>query len=153
VRLVSEVVADPDPAAALAAIDPATTAVVPSPIPLEPGPPGSAWLVEDRPGRIAVATDAPGRRLLVLAEKNVDGWGATIDGEAVPVVRVYGDILGAVVEAGRHEVRFVFDPASLRLGRAVSLAAAGLALALGLGLAWRGPSGRATFRRRGGARA
>jgi hypothetical protein len=153
VRLVSEAVADADPASALAAIDPAATAVVPSPLLLEPGPPGNASLVEDRPGRITVATEAPGRQLLVLAEKHVDGWFAAVDGEAAPVVRVYGDFLGAVVEAGRHEVRFRFDPASLRIGRAVSLAAAALALALGLGLAWRRPPGRATFRRRGGARA
>jgi hypothetical protein len=142
VRLMSEAVADPDPASALASIDAATTAVVPAPIPLEPGPPGRASLVEDRPGRILIATEAPARRLLVLAEKHQDGWNVAVDGLPAELVRVYGDFMGAVVEAGRHEVRFRFDPASLRIGRAVSLAAAALALAL-LAVAWRRPPGQA----------
>jgi hypothetical protein len=142
VRLVSEAVADQDPASALASIDAATTAVVAAPIPLEPGPPGRASLVEDRPGRILIATEAPARRLLVLAEKHQDGWNVAVDGLPAELVRVYGDFMGAVVEAGRHEVRFRFDPASLRIGRAVSLAAAALALAL-LAVAWRRPPGQA----------
>lgn len=151
VRLVSEAVADPDPASALASIDAATTAIVPVPIALEPGPPGRASLVEDRPGRVLVATEAPARRLLVLAEKQQGGWSVAIDGRPADLVRVYGDFMGAVVEAGRHEVHFRFDPASLRIGRALSLAAAALALVL-LGVAWRRPPGQANLWR-GGPRA
>ena len=154
VRLVSEAVAHPDPAAALASIDVATTAIVPAPIPLEPGPPGRVSLVEDRPGRIGVATRAPGRRLLVLAEKYLDGWSVAIDGRPAELVRVYGDFMGAVVEPGRHEVRFRFDPASLRIGRSVSLAAAALSLVLAvLGVAWRRPPNHANLGREGEARA
>jgi hypothetical protein len=132
VRLVSEALAHPDPASQLASIDVATTAVVPAPISLEPGRPGSARLVEDRPGRIAVATRAPGRQLLVLAEKNADGWEVAVDGRPAELVRVYGDFMGAVVEAGRHEVRFRFEPASLRVGRVASLAALGVTVATAL---------------------
>ena len=151
VRLVTEAVANPSPASVLPRIDVATTAVVSAPLDLEPGPPGSAWLVEDRPGRIAITTDAPSRQLLVLAEKHVEGWSVEIDGRPAGLVRVYGDFMGALVDAGRHEARFRFDPASLRRGRAVSVAAAGLAL-VGLGVAWRPVAKQAKLGRGGGAR-
>lgn len=152
VRLVTDAVVDPDPASALARIDPATTAVVPAPLALgPPGPPGRATLVEDRPGRIAVETDAPTRQLLILAEKHLAGWNVAIDGRAAELVRVYGDFMGAVVDAGRHEVRFRFEPASLRRGRALSAAAGALAL-LGLAAAWRPTAKHANVGRGGGAR-
>jgi hypothetical protein len=136
VRLVTQALADPHPAALLPALDVGTTAVVAAPLRLEPGPPGRARLVEDRPGRIAVETDTQTRQLLVLAEKHLEGWQVEVDGSPAELVRVYGDFMGAVVEAGRHEVRFRFDPPTLRQGRAVSVAAGALALAA-LAVAWR----------------
>ncbi|MCZ6785376.1 MAG: hypothetical protein O7G30_18920, partial [Proteobacteria bacterium] len=122
VRLVTRAIQSAAPQADLRSIDIEAIALVAAPVALEPGPPGRATLVEDRPGRITVATEAETRQLLILAEKHLAGWQVRIDGEPAELVRVYGDFMGAVVEAGRNEVRFEFAPASLRVGGALTLA-------------------------------
>lgn len=96
------------------------------PLDLPGGRPGVAVIVEDRPGSIRVATETPTRQLLVLAERNHEGWQARVDGQSRPVLRVDGDFLGCVVEAGRHEAGFRFESGSLRLGARLSAAGAGL---------------------------
>jgi len=42
------------------------------------------------------------------------------------VLRVYGDFMGCVVDAGQHEVQFRFLPRSFAIGRWASLAGIGL---------------------------
>jgi hypothetical protein len=128
VRLVGRAVASDDPAHDLGDIDPATTALVTHPLDLDDVPAGTAMLVEERPGRLRIDTEAPGQQLLVVAESHDPGWEVTIDGKAAEVERVNGDFLGCVVSAGGHAVEFVFRPAVLRQGRMLSLA--GLAAAL-----------------------
>jgi hypothetical protein len=125
-RLVSRAVASSNPGRAIHAVDIATTAVVSEPLPLEDGPAGTVSMAQDRPGWIRVGAIAPARQLLVVSESWHEGWRVTVDGEARPLVRVYGDFIGAVVEAGAHEVEVRFRPRSLEWGKRLS--------ALGLGL-------------------
>jgi hypothetical protein len=101
-------------------IDVATTALVSGPLELDGGPPGTATLVSDRPGRVSIAVEAPSRQLLVLAESFHPGWRVKVDGERRRVVAVYGDFLGCEVGAGRHQVEFFFEPSSLRRGAVLS---------------------------------
>ncbi len=122
VRLVGAVRASDDPARDLSAIDPATTALTARPLALDGGPPGTAVLLDERPGRLRIECESPGRQLLVVAESHDPGWEARIDGVPVEVERVNGDFLGCAVEAGRHLVEFRFCPAVLRKGLLVSLA-------------------------------
>ena len=116
VRLVSRVVKSHAPGKDIDGIDLETTALVAEPLQLEEGPPGRASISSDRPGRISIATIATSRQLLVLAESYHDGWRATVDGQDRPVLRVYGDFMGCVVEPGEHAVSFSFEPRSVRLG-------------------------------------
>ncbi len=95
-------------------------AVVDTPLSLPVSEPGHARAVVDSPGQIEVETSAPGRQLLVTTESYDAGWVATIDGAAVPIVRVSGDFLGCVVEAGRRRVAFDFRPRSLASGYLIS---------------------------------
>jgi hypothetical protein len=88
----------------------------------------TAELVLDRPGHIEVLTQSPERQLLALAESYHAGWQATIDGRPCPVLRVDGDFLGCVVEAGRHQVDWQFHPRSLRDGALLSAGGLGLLL-------------------------
>jgi hypothetical protein len=118
-----------DPARDLVAVDPALTALVDAPLNLPGGAPGRAELLEDAPGRIRVRAHAPARRLLVLTEAHHVGWRASCDAAPCPVVPVFGDFLGAVVEAGVHEVAFRFEPPSVTRGLWLALAGA---LATGL---------------------
>ena len=49
------------------------------------------------------------------------GWKATIDGKAVEHFRADYLLRGLSVPAGRHSIRFVFDPDSVRKGDALAL--------------------------------
>lgn len=104
-------------------MDLVSTAVVEKELDLSPGAGGTAALSVDKPGRLAINTTADGRCLLVVAESFHPGWRATIDGEPVESLRVYGDFLGCVVGDGAHAVEFVFCPDGLRRGIYVSSAA------------------------------
>jgi hypothetical protein len=90
---------------------------------------GSARVDVDRPGRLAVKTSAPGRRLLATSERFHEGWSATADGKPIARVDVDG-FVGCIVEGGEHHVEFTFRPRSFVLG-CLTTAAGGILLALG----------------------
>ncbi len=125
-RLVGKLLEFPNANAAMHLIDPRTTAIVAGPLRVREGPPGTAKVISDRPGRIHVLTDAPTRQLLVLTERHDRNWKATVDGKPRRVVPVYGDFLGCVVDEGAHRVTFRYRPWSLRLGGRLSMLALGL---------------------------
>lgn len=66
--------------------------------------------------RLRVSVDAERPALLVTTETFYPGWKATVDREPATILRVDGAFRGVVVPAGSHEVRFVYQPLSLRLG-------------------------------------
>ena len=116
----------------LAFVEPDEVGLVGKELALPGGPAGSAFLDRDAPGSIHVLTRAASRQLLVVSESYHRGWRAMVDGEAVPVLRVYADFIGCVVPAGERRVEFEFDPPSLRTGALVSVAGAAAALLLTL---------------------
>jgi hypothetical protein len=140
IRLVSRAVVSADPVSAIERIAIASTAVVDRPLYLAGGTPGQVEVGEYIPGSISVRTATATRQLLVIAESHHPGWKLQIDGEKAPLIRVYGDFMGAVVEPGEHEVRLVFDSDSLRNGTSITLTALGgmlvFAMASGLRRAW-----------------
>ena len=77
---------------------------------------------------LQVRTDAPG--LLVLADTWYPGWVATVDGAPTPILRADYLLRGVPVPAGEHLVAMQFQPASLRSGLLVTVAAALVLLAL-----------------------
>lgn len=146
VRLVGEARISSDPRKDVETIDPARIALLDAPLDesLEAAPDAKLVVQEERPGLLRAETDAAGRQLLVFAERFHRGWKATVDGEPVEIVRVYGDFQGCVVEPGTHQVSIHFDPDSLRWGKRLTIA--GL-LAL-LAVAWfvgRAPATRAAL--------
>jgi hypothetical protein len=125
-RLIADVRASDRIATDVRQIDIARTALVDRPVDGLSGAPGDVRLVVDRPGRIVVQATAPGRQLLVLTERFHEGWHATDGEREYPTLRVYGDYLGCVIEAGTPRVAFTFAPASVRSG--LWLTIVGLAL-------------------------
>jgi hypothetical protein len=103
-------------------------AALDEPLELPKSAPGSAHAVADRPGHLVVECRAPAQQLLVTTESFHDGWRATIDGRDAPVVRVNGDFLGCVVDAGKHAVELQFRPRSLLVGEWLSAGGLGLLL-------------------------
>jgi len=98
-----------------------------------------------RPNTVELSVEAPAAGLLVLKDATYPGWSATIDGRAAEILRVNGFARGVYVpEAGRHDVRFEYRPASFVAGTWLTLAVAAF---LVLGTAWGALS--AARRRRG----
>jgi Bacterial membrane protein YfhO len=81
---------------------------------------GSVRMAIDRPGRLVAHVEAPGPRILAFTERFHAGWSATIDGRRLQMVRVEGDFLGCVVDAGVHRVVLQFMPRSFVYGSIVS---------------------------------
>jgi uncharacterized membrane protein YfhO len=75
---------------------------------------------------------------VVLADPFYPGWAADIDGSPTTVYRAYGALRAIHVPAGEHTMEFVFRPASVYWGGA--LTGAGLLCCLVLSLLgwWRG---------------
>jgi hypothetical protein len=59
--------------------------------------------------------------LLVLSDSDYPGWHAKVDGRPAPIYRADGLFRAVAVGAGAHQVRFDFDPASVKIGALVTL--------------------------------
>ena len=70
--------------------DPATTALIESPIPgeVQPRATGDAQITRYEPNRINVSTKASGGSILVLSENHYPGWRTYLDGRAVETLRI-----------------------------------------------------------------
>jgi hypothetical protein len=126
VRMAPRAIVSREPNKDINAIDVATTALVEHDVQLPGGLPGNATLIVDRPSEISIATESGSRQILVFSESYHDGWQAKVDGAPAPVLRLYGDFMGCVVDAGKHVVAFSFRPKSLVIGAWVSLLGIGL---------------------------
>ncbi|MGQ9604587.1 MAG: YfhO family protein [Thermogutta sp.] len=98
-------------------------AVVEKPVDVSPEANARLRVLEDRPGRMAIAVRTSGPVLLVVSEAYHSGWQAAVDGRATEVLRVNGDFMGCLLPAGGHRVVWTFRPRSLIWGRRVSLCA------------------------------
>jgi membrane protein YfhO len=70
------------------------------------------------------------KSLLVVSQIFYPGWRATVNGERVPVLAANYALTGIPVPAGDHEVRFIFDPASFKIGLAITILSVLMAVAL-----------------------
>lgn len=70
--------------------------------------------------RIVIRATAAQAGLLVLGDYDYPGWMATLDGQAVPIVRTNWLWRGVKLPPGEHTVVFQFTPASVRYGLGLS---------------------------------
>ena len=68
--------------------------------------------------------ELPDYRVLTFLDAYFPGWGATVDGEAVPILRANDEFKAVVVPPGKHRVRFEFRSPLVYAGMAISLATA-----------------------------
>jgi len=108
--------------------------------PPPPAPVHAATIERYERERVVVraTTDRPG--YLVLTDLDLPGWQARVDGDAAPILR--GDYMfrAVPIAAGSHVVEFDYAPASVWLGRAISLLALAILAVAALALwRWRRP--------------
>jgi hypothetical protein len=109
----------------------------------ERGGQGTAQVTDYGPDSVRVHTSADGDAWLVLSDTYYPGWTASVDGQPASVLR--GDVLFRVVPVpgGEHDVELQFQPASVKLGAAISLGAL-LFIIVGLVVAGRAARPRRT---------
>jgi hypothetical protein len=83
---------------------------------------GSVTVLAVNNGRLALDVTATSAGILMVSELHHPGWRASINKKAAPVVRADYALIGVPVPAGRHQVILTFEPRSLWLGAAISLA-------------------------------
>ena len=89
---------------------------------------GSAAHIETlTPGRILVEAEGPG--VLTLSQVNYPGWRASVDGHAAPIETVDSVLMSVRLDAGRHVIKFVFEPWAVKAGVIVSVVGWGMLVA------------------------
>jgi hypothetical protein len=91
---------------------------------------GRVTVVRDQAGEIALATEDSAPGLLVVGESFNPGWQASVDGGDRPILRANDLFMAVELPAGAHRVLLRYEPATGRVGLAVSAVA--LAILAGL---------------------
>lgn len=123
-------------------VDPAETALLepgaPLPSLVQPSDPSADQVTVIHDGademRLSVTMAADG--LLLVSETFDSGWNAYVDGEEVELFQANGVIQAIPVPAGAHEVKLVYEPASLYYGMMVSAGVGGLMVAMVAAYVW-----------------
>jgi len=102
--------------------------------------PGSAgcvlhW-VDDQPEEIGLDVDAPDRAFVVVADADLPGWRAEVDGVATAIVPVDLLVRGVVVPPGHHRLAMRYEAPGLRQAVPVTRAGLGAWIVLAAGLGW-----------------
>ena len=97
----------------------------PVPAPIE-GSPGKGFVVariaEERPERVVAEVSSDAAGILVLTDVSYPGWKARADGNPAEILLADGVFRGVALPAGSHRVEFVYRPASVIAGAALSIA-------------------------------
>ena len=91
-----------------------------SPIQQDPAATATVLAYDEESYRIHYHAASPS--LLRLSVPYFKGWCAVLDGGRLPIVHVDLALMGVVVPAGDHELRFFYRSDSLRTGAAITLA-------------------------------
>lgn len=89
-----------------------------------PDPARQVTLSLRQPNRVEIETTSAQPAFLVLTDSYSPGWQATVDGQAVPIMRANQIFRAVEVPAGRHRVVYRYVPLPLYFGVAVSVLAA-----------------------------
>jgi hypothetical protein len=92
---------------------------------------GKAEIDFYRPGFISLKTSAKAAARLFLSEAWYPGWRVLVDGKSAEIIKAEQFFQAIDLPAGEHEVKFVYDPWSFKLGAGISLLTAVVLLGLG----------------------
>jgi hypothetical protein len=75
---------------------------------------------EEGLNKITIAAEANGPSILVVSQTFYPGWHAYVDGQPAGVFRADYTLTGVALQRGRHHVELRFQPASVRIGLAIT---------------------------------
>ncbi len=91
----------------------------------------SIYLIHNDNDQMTYHSTSSRARFAVFSEVYYDrGWYASIDGNAMPIIRTNFVLRGLTVPPGQHDIRFTFHPRSYYTGRTIQLIAGILLFAL-----------------------
>ena len=110
------------------AFDPEHTVILPAMaqgLELNAGVPGNSdskveW-GRPSPNRVELKVRSSQPGVLILSQVFYPGWEVFVDGVQRPILRVNYALTGVAIASGARSVKFVYNPESYRIGRAVSL--------------------------------
>ncbi|HTY13489.1 MAG TPA: YfhO family protein [Candidatus Omnitrophota bacterium] len=82
---------------------------------------GRTRLVSYRPNEVSAEAELTGSGFLVLSDSYYPGWKVLVDGREEKIFRADYMFRAVYLGPGRHTVRFIYDPWSLKLGALLSL--------------------------------
>jgi hypothetical protein len=86
-----------------------------------PGIKESVEISEYKNDKIEVTVSLPTPKILVLSETFYPGWKAYLDGRETKIYQANYAFRAVPVPAGIHTVTFVYDPTSVKVGRAITI--------------------------------
>jgi hypothetical protein len=82
---------------------------------------GEAEIISENNNRLGLRVKAAGNALLVLSDTYYPGWKAFVDGKETKIYRADYAFRAIPLNDGTHQVEFVYDPMSFKLGAGVTL--------------------------------
>ncbi len=95
---------------------------------------GSSRIVSESSTEVVIQAESDRDCLLFLADSYYPGWNALVDGQETQVYRADYLFRAIQLPKGKHEVRFVFQPATFEVGKEISLYTVGALLVVWAGL-------------------
>jgi hypothetical protein len=116
---------------AQADFDPATTAIVPEPIPSlgQASPADKVEPATFAPNTVHIRASAGSPALLVLSDAYTDDWQVTVDAAPARLYRTNYALRGVWLPQGTHDVVFTYRPRSFIIGGLISLSALAVLIA------------------------
>lgn len=90
-------------------------------VPLNDG--SMAEVITYEPERVEIRVKMENAGFLVLGDTYYPGWEAVVKGQKEKILPADHIIRAVFLEKGEHEVRFLYDPASFRIGMLLSIGA------------------------------
>lgn len=84
-------------------------------------PGGKAEITKYAPNEIQISAETDREGLLFLSEAYYPGWKALVDGKEEKSLQTNEFFRGVMLKPGKHEVRFVYDPDSVKKGGMITL--------------------------------
>jgi len=95
--------------------------------------PEPAQIMSEGNNRLGLQVSATENSLLVLSDSYYPGWKGFVDGKKTKIYRADYNFRAIPLDAGTHQVEFVYDPMSFKLGAGATLL--GIFGCIGMGLA------------------